>query len=923
MDHINNGVQNLSIDKTKKKRRAFHDLNAVNQQSNFNNNFGQPFTQNSLPSSNQPTPQLNQNQFPQSFTPQLDQQQQPFASQFTPHSQFNSLTPQQQFTPQFTPQQQFTPQFASQQQFTPQRNQQSQYEDAFAKGDILSAPFVRLVQQKEYYTKPFNTLQNTVPPTATTRLITNDEGVASPAFKRLSLYNIPVSESLRLKSGLPLGLTVRPFAPTNESIPEVDFTELIEGPIRCNRCRTFINPHFEFNHQQKFKCKMCGFPNNHVPYEYNSPIDPQTNFRADKYQRPELHKGVYDILVPKNYAIDGKDQLPLHIVYLIDVSASNDIISTITEAIRESLDYLNPLIKIAIITFDSTIHFYNLNKSRPEVHIVSDLDDPFVPFADIFADPREVSWGITDCLNQINELYNDFKSIENCYGSALKVASQLLKEVGGGKIISTLSKLPNYGPGKLTINSQIGGSHLFKAENKFYTDLSNEFINNHVGLDLFVFNSQSIDLINSSLPVFKTNGNLRDYSNFIPDRDLRRFKNDLISSITSIVGFQGELKTRVSNGLSIQSYYGNITDQNSPKFPILSTEQEVSILFKYDNVLNKKDDVYFQTSVLYTGIDGKRRIRIINMVVSITEQITEVFSFANQDIISNIIIKNCLNFLPNQEPLEVKKSTTLKLIEIYKNFRTHCENSNLISNQLVLPNSLNLLLPLILSFQKSKIFKSNGIQDARIFDYYLLNSLPLENLLYKLYPIAFQLHNLGENDAIFDEFDNFIVENEPVRLSSQFVINGGVYLFFNGLELFLYVTPNANPNLLLDLFDVQSLDEILPFLPQLNTKISQQARNIVKFVSNYLRLNDQINIKLIRKGIESDNEIMDLLIEDRSNDKTESYMEFISFIHKRIKRELENKGSKNNNYNYDNVNVFNNQTVGATAHYSQEHLAHI
>lgn len=916
MEQLSNNLQGLSIDKSKKKRRAHHTLNGsqLNQQTAP---IAQDFPPNHTPqfaqypnSSNAASPQLAQAGFAQS-SPLILQPLSP------PHLQQSAGSP---YPVQQDVQQQIYPQQTATQQQPPQ------YLDALTNGNILSVPFTRLTQQREYYSREFLTLQNTLPPTSTTRFHTVDQGISPPEFKRVSLYSVPVSEALREKTGLPLGLTIRPFAPTVEAVPEVDFCniETGSGPLRCQRCRAFVNPHFTFDHTQRFKCNICKFPNNRVPYDYQAPIDPQTNGRADKYLRPELHRGVYDILVPLNYNIDEKPSAPLHLVYLIDLTAGTGVLNTVVDSITESLDYLDPSTRIAIITFDSKLQFYNLNKFRTEVHVVSDLEDPFIPFANIFTDHREFASNVHGCLAQVsNNNSNGFQSIESCYGSALKIAGMLLKEVGGGKIITTLSKLPNTEPGKLVINESASGCEIFQSDNKFYNDLSTEFIKSHISVDLFVFNSQSVDLNNTSLPVLKTNGILKNYTNFIHERDYNKFRNDFVSSLSSIRGYQGELKTRVSDGLSIVSYYGNVTDQQSPKFPVVSTEQEISVLFKYDRTLDKKEDVYFQTSVLYTDIEGRRKVRVINMVVSVTEQISDVFAFGDQDTILSIIIRNCLTFITKQSPQEIKNSITKKLIGIYQKYRINCASGS--PNELILPNGLTMLMAWILSFQKSKIFRPHGSKDVKIFEYYLLNSLPLEKLLYKLYPVVFPLHDLHEDDCTFDEHGNFILVQEPLRLSSEFIVNGGVYLIFNGTELILYVTINVNPNLLLDLFGVETIDQVTPVLQPLSTHISQQALNIVRFFTEFLHLKEDINIKLVRKNIEHDGDIQELLVEDRAMDKTESYLAFVQLIHKQIKSEMEGKssgsGNGNNNKNVSESHGFFN--FDNTSSLATDHLAHI
>ena len=70
------------------------------------------------------------------------------------------------------------------------------------------------------------------------------------------MNHIPTSEEICENTKIPLSLVVQPFAssPQNE-VPLVDFG--ISGPLRCNRCRAYINPHVQFiKGGRYFVCNM-------------------------------------------------------------------------------------------------------------------------------------------------------------------------------------------------------------------------------------------------------------------------------------------------------------------------------------------------------------------------------------------------------------------------------------------------------------------------------------------------------------------------------------------------------------------------------------------------------------------------------------------------------------------------------------------
>jgi len=900
LDQLTNGVQNMEINQqdqvvdpaapvqSKKKRpaRAYHNLNqnspAPSPASQFQSNGVIPQQQfiNGGAALQQPfeTPISNQSfQAPATSTPGFQQAFSP-AGNFTPSGTPGAMQP-------MVPQQQ--------QHQSAQLPMNGQNLDAVSS---LSVPYQRKAQEDEYSSTPFKSFENTLPPTSTTKYVSIDQGSAVPKFMRLSMYNVPASENLRNATKLPLGLTVRPFAPleyNEEPVPEVDLTP-IGGPPRCRRCRTYINPGMTFTHDQKLICNMCKFPTP-LPTEYECPLD-ASGRRIDLLQRPELHKGTVDFIVPQTYWLEeGVQPSSLHHVFLIDVTAPNEVIRSTTEAIRSTLLKLPPFVQIAIITYDQRVQFYNLKSEQCQVHIASDLEDPFIPIYDgLFVDPQEYAFQINDALNKIDELYYEFKSPEVCYGAALKYALYALGTVGGGKITATLSKLPSWGPGTLTNpNDRDNGTDTYKSDSTYYNKLADEFVDRNVGLDLFVISKSAVDLINSSIIVSKTSGFLKLYPNYQPARDEMMFNEDYKKAVLSNRGYQGQLKVRSSAGLQVSKYYGNFDPKsaNDPKLPAVSSEQQYSVLFTYDDKLSTKDDAHFQAALLYTGIDGKRRVRVTNVVAAVSDSVSEVFAFVDQDVVLDIIVKDCLSYLNKQHPTEIKLTTTTKLVEVFSQYRGVAVKSNLMPTELVFPESLKTLIAYISAFQKSKIFKTSISNNLKIYDCYEMNSLSLERLLLKLYPRIIPLHNLGEGDCLYDDVTGYFNLPLNLRASSKSLEYGGAYFIFNGEKLYLWIHNAVNPLLLKDLLDIEKLEQIPPFtneLPQLNTHISLQARNLVEYFKNSMGL-DYLTFQIARVGIDgAEFEISEQLVEDRSIDKTQSYDEFLISVHKQIKDTLEN-----------------------------------
>lgn len=215
----------------------------------------------------------------------------------------------------------------------------------------------------------------------------------------------PATKDIAAMTAIPIAVTATPFAPpegTEEPVPVVDAGE---NPPRCSRCRGYVNPHVQWTDGgNKWTCNLCAMVNT-TPPNYYSSLD-GVGLRLDRKQRPELTHGTVDFLVGKDFSI-RQTQEPLY-VYAVDISqravASGLTMAALT-AIRNSIGLLKgescscfnisqksnkfalaydvgvpDRIKVGILTFDRTIHFYQVkdeSASDPVRVMIADSDDPF------------------------------------------------------------------------------------------------------------------------------------------------------------------------------------------------------------------------------------------------------------------------------------------------------------------------------------------------------------------------------------------------------------------------------------------------------------------------------------------------------------------------------------------------------------------
>ena len=230
----------------------------------------------------------------------------------------------------------------------------------------------------------------------------------NPNFMRATVSKIVNSQASAAQSRIPLGLVCRPMwgdkGVTNDDIEVVDFGST--GIVRCKRCRTYINPFVTWaDNGRRWRCNICGMLND-VPSSYFSHLD-SNGKRRDIDQRPELSKCSVEFVAPGDYMV-RPPQPPVYF-FVIDVSESaiaSGMLHSLVSAVKASLDDLPgaPRTQIGFITFDSTIHFYNLKSTlnAPQMLVVSDVSDVIMPLPEDLlvnlADSRAIVEQLLDSL---------------------------------------------------------------------------------------------------------------------------------------------------------------------------------------------------------------------------------------------------------------------------------------------------------------------------------------------------------------------------------------------------------------------------------------------------------------------------------------------------------------------------------------------
>jgi protein transport protein SEC24 len=797
---------------------------------------------------------------------------------------------------------------------TPTYTQPENYQNANSKKsrqnkiDPDKIPRPDIEASTSYDPRKFQTSQKNPPPPSYSNFITTDDGNAGPRFIRSSFYKLPTEGSTLTNTHIPFGCVLQPLAdpsPYEEGVPVIDYGNL--GPFRCTRCKGYVNPNWMFvDGGNTGICNLCRMSNK-VPREYYAPLN-EFGHRRDRDEKMELCKGVYEFIAPQDY--HTRALVTPHIVICIDVSSTsfvNGIFHQVINSLQSLLDYIPAPenTKIAIITYDTHINFFrvpeNLDKDL-QVICSCDLDDPCVPFSkDTFfhrlSDEREK---IDFLIQRILKYYENFDKqskgvYATCFGAALNNAMGLLLEQGGRAILfATQAPVSGLGKIKRRDDYKIYGTDkersLFLPQIEDYEKIGKFCLEKRIGLDAFIFAQEYFDLTTIGQAINIVGGNIYFYPTYNSTFDGEKLHYDLARNLTRYLAYDAVMKVRTSQGISVTEYISPAGKRPLPdiEFSVLDADYALNVYFKIDEKIVDPDS-YIQAAVLYTNQYGQRVIRVINLTIGTSSDLMQIFRCNDVEVASQLVLKRYFMNLSQLSLKTIKENVIISVVNILHAYRIHCAQTSSPA-QLILPESLKLLPLYCFGALKSNILRlSNDVRpDDRSFDLHRFTRWSVNIFSNFLYTKIYALHNLYRNEEMTpgNLKDDKVILGPNIGASDERLESNGIYLFDNSENLYLYVKAQADPNLLQDLFGVETLQDIssLTAFPQLQTEYALRVNNIIE----QLRKNKNGTYQAVRIVTEKDPlepYLLTLLVEDESK-FGESYGEFLCNAHKNIQAKI-------------------------------------
>ncbi|KAJ3328411.1 COPII coat Sec23p-Sfb3p heterodimer component [Blyttiomyces sp. JEL0837] len=766
---------------------------------------------------------------------------------------------------------------------------------------IPSPLIVQETDQQNYETTPYSTFSRNMPPLASTHFRAVDEGNCNPRFMRLTAYQFPCTEELLTSSMLPLGAVIQPLADLEHDEAPLSVVDCgPNGPIRCRRCRAYINPYFQFTDGgRKFICNLCGC-DTEVPPDYFCHLD-MSGRRMDLDRRPELMQGAVEFTATKEYF--SRPPKPPGYVFAIDVShnsIASGMLARAALAIKELLyggKGLPPKSKVGIITFDKSIHFYNLKAGLEQASmlVVPDINDVFVPLNEGFlVNPIESRPVIENLLGSLPTIFANNVVREPMLGAAVQ-ASLMAMEVflqkdNGGRLYLFQTCLPMSGPGALKMREDIKllgtdkEKTLYEPQEYFWRKMAQDCSQAGVCVDLFLFPNAYIDIATIGTLASLTGGDTYCYTNFDQAKDGFRFGEDLKTSVQRTFGFEAVMRIRTSNGLRVTDYFGNFYMKNATDIELagIDSQKAMAVAFKHESKLDEKSESAIQVALLYTNMDGERRIRVLNISVPNTTSLGNVFRYAEMDTTVNYLAKASVSQAVSTPLKTVREQLTDRCVKILTAYRKHCASSTS-PGQLILPEAFKLYPLYTLSLLKSRAFKGGPEMstDHRILCMRLLRNMNMRESTAYFYPRMVPVHVMPPQ-AGTPNARGRIQFPASIRVSIERLEADGIYLLENGFQVFCWVGRKASSENLAQLFGVENVEAVdisMRMFPAIQSPLSERVRNIVQQM--FADRQRVMALQIVRHEIDTflEVEFNNLMVEDQNHDGM-NYVDYLCFVHR-------------------------------------------
>uniref|UniRef100_A0A8C6S2B4 SEC24 homolog B, COPII coat complex component n=1 Tax=Nannospalax galili TaxID=1026970 RepID=A0A8C6S2B4_NANGA len=685
----------------------------------------------------------------------------------------------------------------------------------------------------------------------------------SPDSFRCTLTNIPQTQALLNKAKLPLGLLLHPFRDLTQ-LPVITSNTI----VRCRSCRTYINPFVSFIDQRRWKCNLC-YRVNDVPEEFM--YNPLTRSYGEPHKRPEVQNSTVEFIASSDYML--RPPQPAVYLFVLDVShnaVEAGYLTILCQSLLENLDKLpgDSRTRIGFMTFDSTIHFYNLQEglSQPQMLIVSDIDGK----------PQTVL---------------PSQETHSALGPALQAAFKLMSPTGG-RVSVFQTQLPSLGSGLLQSREDPNQrssikvvQHLGPATD-FYKKLALDCSGQQTAVDLFLLSSQYSDLASLACMSKFSAGCIFYYPSFHSTHSpsqAEKLQKDLRRYLTRKIGFEAVMRIRCTKGLSMHTFHGNFFVRSTDLLSLANINPDAgfAVQLSIEESLTDTSLVCFQTALLYTSSKGERRIRVHTLCLPVVSSLTDVYAGVDVQAAICLLANMAVDRSVSSSLSDARDALVNAVVDSLSAYGSTI--SNVQHSALIAPSSLKLFPLYVLALLKQKAFRTGTSTrlDDRVYAMCQIKTQPLVHLMKMIHPNLYRIDRLTDEGAIHVN-DRVVPQPSLQKLSAEKLTREGAFLMDCGSVFYIWIGKGCDNNFIENVLgypNFAAIPQKMTHLPELDTLSSERTRSFITWLRDGRPLSPVLHV--VKDESPAKTEFFQHFIEDRT-EAAFSYYEFLLHVQQQI-----------------------------------------
>ncbi|RVX03945.1 Protein transport protein Sec24-like [Vitis vinifera] len=455
----------------------------------------------------------------------------------------------------------------------------------------------------------------------------------------------------------------------------------------------------------------------------------------------------------------------------------------VAQTIRSCLDELpgSTRTQIAFGGVLSNLGFclFQSSLTQPQMMVVSDLDDIFVPLPDdLLVNLSESRSVVETFLDSLPSMFQDNVNLESAFGPALKAAFMVMSQLGG-KLLIFQNTLPSLGVGRLKLRGddlRVYGTdkeHALRLpEDPFYKQMAADLTKYQIAVNIYAFSDKYTDIASLGTLAKYTGGQVYYYPSFLSIIHKDRLRHELSRDLTRETAWEAVMRIRCGKGVRFTSYHGNFMLRSTDllALPAVDCDKAFAMQLCLEETLLTTQTVYFQVALLYTSSSGERRIRVHTAAAPVVADLGEMYRQADTGAVVSLFCRLAIEKTLSHKLEDARNSVQLRLVKAFKEYRNLYAVQHRLGGRMIYPESLKLL--------------PSG---------YTMMTLPVKRLLKLLYPSLIRIDEyLLKPTAQADEL-------KRLPLVAESLDSRGLYIYDDGFRFVIWFGRMLSPEIAMNL----------------------------------------------------------------------------------------------------------------------------